>query len=109
MRKRENSDEHVRGLYLIELQQSIRDAVGKIDSVEGRQNVVTYLKKYSVFLNEVQSMAPRELLVYWEGTFAVFNYLRRCGQLQEKGKPFSPEVKSDLNRALDKALETVTI
>ena len=84
-----------------ELTMGLRDCLQSLDDNTQRHEVVEYLKKYTVFMNEVQSLEPRCLLAYWQGTFAVFNFLRRCGELHKKGEAFRPEVKSELYRVLD--------
>lgn len=98
--------EHLIDAHLTkELIAGLRNCLRSLDNNASRREVVTYLRKYTVFMNEVQSLEPRELLAYWEGTFAVFNYLRRCGELHKKGEAFSPLVKSELNRLLDKLMK----
>lgn len=104
MSRKNLTDEVMLNLFLQELEKSVRDAVNKLSKSKSRRMVLENLSKYSVFLEEVQHLPPHELLVYWEGTFAVFNYLRRCGQLETKGEAFDPIAKKCLNSVINKLL-----
>ena len=86
----------VRGMHSQRLEQEVREIVGKLDNKESRRRVLSHLQKLSVFMEEVQRLPPLEVLIYWEGSFAVFNYLRKCGQLKEKGVGFNPVVRDDI-------------
>ena len=86
------------------LEDALREVLKGLDDAEQRRTVLSELAKYNVFLESVQRLPLRLRLKYWQGSYVIFDYLRRNGQLGRTVGKFDKNVKKIISCALRKLL-----
>jgi hypothetical protein len=97
-------EEILKRLYRSNLERELVDVMERLSHVLQRRALLKHLQEYSTYLESVQSFAPQELVQFWRGSTAIFDFLRCNGELQHKGSGFKDEVKDTL-RSVFKNIE----
>ena len=86
------------------LKEALREALKGLDDAEQRRTVLSELAKYNIFLESVQRLPWLLRLKYWQGSYVIFDYLRRNGQLGRTVGEFDENIKEIITCALHKLL-----